>query len=203
MQRLPDDFPDVRPTTPGEVDLDGARVVLCRILGGRRGWREGFDLLRERCRERGVAVAFHPHLATYVESPAETEAVLERLDGELVGLCLDTGHTLIGGGDPVALGRDWGDRVVHVHLKDVEPTVLERVRGGQLDVDSAWAQGLFCPFGEGAVDLPAFLSLPWLRGFAGVAVLEQDRVAVRLADLERVQEVEAANLELVRRALGG
>jgi cobaltochelatase CobN len=55
MQRLPDDFPDVRWTTPGEVDLDGARVVLCRILGGRRGWPE-FDALRAQCAERGIAL---------------------------------------------------------------------------------------------------------------------------------------------------
>ena len=36
--------------------LDGARVVLCRVLGGRRGWPEGFDLLRARCAERGIAL---------------------------------------------------------------------------------------------------------------------------------------------------
>src|SRR5207244_7059642 len=39
-----------------EEILDGARVVLCRILGGRRGWPEGFDLLRDRCLRRGVAL---------------------------------------------------------------------------------------------------------------------------------------------------
>jgi cobaltochelatase CobN len=54
-QRLPDDFPAVRWTTPGQVDLDGARVVLCRILGGRRGWPE-FDALRAKCAERGIAL---------------------------------------------------------------------------------------------------------------------------------------------------
>jgi cobaltochelatase CobN len=65
VERLPADFPDVRCANPaGAPDagalvdeiLDGARVVLCRILGGRRGWPEGFDLLRERCLQRGVAL---------------------------------------------------------------------------------------------------------------------------------------------------
>jgi cobaltochelatase CobN len=64
VERLPDDFPEVRCVNPAGADakaliddvLAGARVVLCRILGGRRGWPEGFDLLRERCRERGVAL---------------------------------------------------------------------------------------------------------------------------------------------------
>lgn len=67
VAQLPDDFPDVRCANPGTARTDdaafvdeildgGARVVLCRILGGRRGWVGGFDLLRERCRERGIAL---------------------------------------------------------------------------------------------------------------------------------------------------
>jgi cobaltochelatase CobN len=62
VAQLPGDFPQVRCANPGgapdeivEEILDGARVVLCRILGGRRGW-PAFDLLRERCRERGIAL---------------------------------------------------------------------------------------------------------------------------------------------------
>ena len=62
---LPPDFPEVRCANPGGIEhadafvdeiLAGARVVLCRILGGRRGWPEGFELLRARCRERDVAL---------------------------------------------------------------------------------------------------------------------------------------------------
>jgi len=64
VERLPDDFPQVRCANPAGTQaealiddlLGGARVVLCRILGGRRGWPDGFDLLRERCREQGIAL---------------------------------------------------------------------------------------------------------------------------------------------------
>jgi cobaltochelatase CobN len=64
VEMLPDDFPEVRCVNPTGLDaeallddlLDGAQVVLCRILGGRRGWPGGFDLLRERCSEQGVAL---------------------------------------------------------------------------------------------------------------------------------------------------
>ena len=65
VRRLPDDFPEVRCANPGghpdatrlvaEV-LDGARVVLCRILGGRRGWPDGLDALVAPCRERNVVL---------------------------------------------------------------------------------------------------------------------------------------------------
>src|SRR6185312_13078313 len=39
-----------------EEILDGARVVLCRVLGGRRGWPDGLDLLVDGCRQRGVVL---------------------------------------------------------------------------------------------------------------------------------------------------
>jgi cobaltochelatase CobN len=65
VARLPPGFPQVRCANPATADddaafveevLDGARVVLCRILGGRRGWVGGFDLLRKRCAARGIAL---------------------------------------------------------------------------------------------------------------------------------------------------
>src|SRR5581483_8461143 len=65
VARLPDGFPEVRCANPATatdpralVDelIDGARVVVCRILGGRRGWPEGFDLLRQECAERDVVL---------------------------------------------------------------------------------------------------------------------------------------------------
>jgi hypothetical protein len=60
VERLPAGFPEVRCANPAiplpEDFLDGARVVLCRILGGRRGWSDGFDALRADCRRRGIAL---------------------------------------------------------------------------------------------------------------------------------------------------
>ena len=64
VERLPADFPEVRCVNPAGADAEaliddllvGAHVVLCRILGGRRGWPGGFDLLRERCEVQGIAL---------------------------------------------------------------------------------------------------------------------------------------------------
>lgn len=61
VRRLPADFPEVRcanPATEPDLDelLDGARVVLCRILGGRRGWPDGLDRLVEGARARGIVL---------------------------------------------------------------------------------------------------------------------------------------------------
>jgi inosose dehydratase len=113
-----------------------------------------------------------------------------------VKIAFDTGHCIVGGGDPVAFVREHGDRIAHLHLKDVDPSVLARVRSQALTVEEAWEQGLFCEFGTGAVDFPAVLGE--LDGFSGWAVVEQDRVAVQVADLPEVRAVEERNLAAIR-----
>jgi inosose dehydratase len=147
----------------------------------------------ERARAAGVQAAFHPHTATYIESPDEVAALLEATD---VSIAFDTGHTVVGGGDPVGLAREARDRISHLHLKDVDPGVLARVRSQELTVEQAWESGLFCEFGTGAVDFPAVLEA--LGSFDGWAVVEQDRVAVRVEDLPEVRAVEERNLAALR-----
>jgi inosose dehydratase len=151
------------------------------------------------CRQRGLRAALHPHAATYVETPAETDAILQRAPE--LDLCIDTGHTVVAGGDPVEQLERHADRLAHVHLKDVDATILKRLRAGEIDMDEAWAEGIFCPFGEGVVPLREFLSRREVRELDGYAVLEQDRIAVRADDLPSVREVEERNLRFVRESL--
>ena len=71
-----------------------------------------------------VSAVLHPHVGTMVETRAEVDRVLT---GSSIPLCLDTGHLLIGGTDPVELARAVPDRVAHVHLKDVDAGLAARV----------------------------------------------------------------------------
>jgi inosose dehydratase len=155
------------------------------------------EVAAQRALDRGVVAAFHPHTGTYIESSEEVAALLEATDPDVVKICFDTGHTFVGGGDPVELARLARDRIAHIHLKDVEPRVLERVRSRELTVEQAWEQNLFCPLGEGTVDFAAVLAE--LGDYDGWTVVEQDRVAVRSEDLDSVREIEAANLAVARR----
>lgn len=171
-------------------------VVLAGAENGADLSPQAFDRVNaavERCREQGVGVVFHHHAGTAVETPPQIEALLEHTD---VGICFDTGHALVGGGDPLEIARMCDGRVEHLHLKDVDGELLARLRAGELTLAQAWRDGIFCPFGDGIVDLPAVLAL--FAGFDGWVVLEQDRVAVSVADLPAVAAVEARNLEFVR-----
>lgn len=159
-------------------------------------FKAAVDRLRraaERCSARGVRAVFHPHAGSHVESAAEVAALLELTEPELLGLCLDTGHCVLGGGDVLALARDSATRIAHVHLKDVDGALLESLRAGTIGVREAWARGLFAPLGEGVVDVEAFLALPELRGFGGWLIVEQDRLALSAGGLDAVRAVEEAN----------
>lgn len=153
---------------------------------------ERVERAAERARLAGVTAAFHPHTATYIEGPEEVAALLDATDPDLVKITFDTGHCVVGGGDPVDFVRRSGDRIAHLHLKDVDRHVLARVRSQELTVEEAWEQGLFCEFGTGAVDVAAVLGA--LPGYDGWAVVEQDRVAVLADDLPAVRAVEERNL---------
>jgi inosose dehydratase len=119
----------------------------------------------------GLTFALHPHAGTLVESAADVERLLGSTD---VGWCLDTGHLLIGGGDPVAFVRDHPDRVVHVHLKDVDATVAARYRAGELTLMGATQAGLFRPLGRGDASIAAVLDELDAHGYERWLVLEQD-----------------------------
>jgi inosose dehydratase len=127
------------------------------------------------CRARGLRVAFHHHAGTFVETPAEIERLLARTDPELIGLCLDTGHYVYGGGDPIRAVRTHGSRIWHVHAKDVAPKMLERVRRESLTFVEAVREGLFCPLGDGLVDFPTLIRELRAQGYRGWIVVEQDR----------------------------
>jgi inosose dehydratase len=119
----------------------------------------------------GLNVVLHPHYGTEIETP---EQVLRFLDGCETGLCLDTGHSMVGGGDPVALTESAAARIEHVHLKDVDRDLASRVASGSLAYEEAVRGGLFRPLGGGDVDVGSVLGALEHAGYDGWYVLEQD-----------------------------
>ncbi|MCO5993346.1 TIM barrel protein [Actinoallomurus rhizosphaericola] len=121
----------------------------------------------------GVRTALHPHVGTIIEGPDEVDRVLT---GCGVPLCVDTGHLLIGGTDPLALARSAADRVAHVHLKDVDAGAADRVRSGRVTYTEAVRGGLYRPLGAGDVDTAGIVAALDRAGYQGWYVLEQDTI---------------------------
>jgi inosose dehydratase len=123
--------------------------------------------------DHGLRPAVHPHAGSFVEFEDEIERLLADSD---LALCLDTGHAAYAGIAAQDALRAYGDRLAHVHLKDVRADVLARVRNERLDFWAAIEAGVFCPLGQGVVDLPAVLGALEEVGYRGFATIEQDRV---------------------------
>jgi inosose dehydratase len=138
------------------------------------GWRhfaEGVARAVAACRERGYEPTFHHHTATYIEAQWEIERLLELTD---VGLCLDTGHLLLGRGEPITAIRDWAPRINQVHLKDARVARLEEIVALAAPVEEIWRRRAFCALGDGDIDIAGVLDALGEIGYSGWLVVEQD-----------------------------
>lgn len=131
------------------------------------------DRLAEAAAARGVLAVLHPHVGTMVETRDDVDRVLA---GSAVKLCLDTGHLLIGGTDPLQLAREVPERVAHTHLKDVDAALAARVRDGELSYTDAVRAGMYVPLGTGDVDIAGIVTALRANGFDGWFVMEQDTI---------------------------
>jgi inosose dehydratase len=98
------------------------------------------------------------------------------LYGSPITLCLDTGHLLIGGTNPVSLVGAAADRITHTHLKDVHADYAARVQSGELTYTQAVAQGMYTPLGTGDADIAGVVTNLLDQGFQGWFTLEQDTI---------------------------
>ncbi|GAY15427.1 sugar phosphate isomerase/epimerase [Mycobacterium sp. shizuoka-1] len=181
-----DPVPDVAGLLESLVAVDASMLVLAAATGtdgydsrpdlDEDQWSTlltNLDRLAEAAAERGITAVLHPHVGTMVEKGDEVARVL---DGSSISLCLDTGHLLIGGTDPVHLARTVPGRIAHTHLKDVDAALAARVQSGELTYTEAVARGMYTPLGTGDVDIAGIVTTLRDNGFDGWFVLEQDTI---------------------------
>lgn len=157
------------------------------------GWRrfaDGLGGIVARCRDRGYEPTFHHETGTYVEAPWEIERVLELTD---IGLCLDTGHLLVGGGDPVRAVADWGSRINHVHLKDARRSVMAGIIADGGQASEIWSREAFPALGQGDLDADGVLEALRGIGYQGWLVVEQDTLPRTRERFEQAAADQRAN----------
>lgn len=136
---------------------------------------QGAEYVARRVRdETGLRTVFHHHIGTWVETPAETQRLMEMTDPDLIGLVFDTGHWKFGGGDEAQGVRQFAGRIWHVHFKDHEPHVAAQSRAQGWDGLTSVGHGVFAELGKGDVNFPAVLATLREIGYAGWIVVEQD-----------------------------
>lgn len=152
-------------------------------------WRNlarGLHDLADAIAPMGISVVFHNHVGTYVETPAETARLLDETDPAKVGWCLDIGHLAYGGGNTIEMLKTHGGRVRHVHLKDVDGTVLAQAKAGAWSFGTALRAYIFPPLGEGIAQCREVVAQLVERGYDGWFCLEQDTCEGDPKDVARV-----------------
>lgn len=181
---------DIEPELRAELEVfkrAGAEVLVLAASTGLDGYDdkpiledEGWDTLianldkaEKIAAEYGVLAVIHPHVGTMVENKYDVERVHAESQ---IGFCLDTGHMMIGGTDPVWFAKTYPDRIKHAHLKDVRLAVAERVINRELSYYDGVVAGLYTPLGQGDVDIATIVTSLIDAGYDGWFVLEQDTV---------------------------
>ena len=121
----------------------------------------------------GLRLLFEAHTDTHVQYRDQIEALLEQTDPDRVSFCLDTGHHVLRGGDPVSFMRRHHDRIPYLHFKSVDPDVYEKVEAEKIPFATAVGMGIFCEPSQGTVDFPALLDVLREIDWEGWAIVEQ------------------------------
>jgi len=136
---------------------------------------EGANLVAREVKTRtGLRTVFHHHCAGFVETPGEIDSLLAFTDPSLVGLVLDMGHYMFGGGDPLNALKKHSGRIWHIHFKDCHPAIAAKSRTEGWDYFKSVGNGVFCELGKGSVDFPAIVEELNAQKYSGWIVVEQD-----------------------------
>ncbi len=190
LPTLADRGSDRRRANPG----GGANLAL-----DEQGWEvfaRNLETAARLVRERGLEPTFHHHACTFVETPEEIDRLLQCSD---VGLTFDTGHLILGGGDPVADLKRWGKRINHVHIKDARVEVLRSVVRDRGEMHEVWSGKAFVPLGRGDLDVDGFMDALLATDFSGWLVVEQDTIPLPGEGVEIAERDHAINRDVLRK----
>ncbi len=135
----------------------------------------GLNRLGRAAKERGIALTFHHHMGTVVQSGAETERMLADTDPEYVSLLFDSGHFAYCGEDPTELVKKHVARIKHVHLKDIRREVVDRVKAEHLSFLEGVRQGAFTVPGDGCIDFDSVFKVLAENKYQGYMLVEAEQ----------------------------
>jgi inosose dehydratase len=144
----------------------------------------GLNRLGKIAASAGMRLCYHHHMGTGVMTRADVDRLMASTDPELVHLLLDTGHLVFAGDDPLAAARAYADRIKHVHLKDIRPEVVSKVREEGLSFQDAVEDGVFTVPGDGSIDFVPILDVLGSAGYEGWLVVEAEQDPAKANPLE-------------------
>lgn len=146
---------------------------------------DGLNRLGKLSKEKyGVALTFHHHMGTVVQSAAETEMLMAGTDPDYVSLLFDSGHFTYCGEDPLAMVTKYVDRIKHVHLKDIRPDVVAKVKETGMSFLDGVRAGAFTIPGDGCIDFDPIFRVLEDANYEGYMVVEAEQDPAKANPLE-------------------
>ncbi len=140
-------------------------------------------LLAKHCAEQGVPLTFHHHMGTAVESEDEINSLMANT-GEAVGLLLDTGHLLFGGGNISSVISNHGNRINHVHTKDIRRAVMNSINIQEVSFLDSVLEGIFTVPGDGMINYDDVMHQLYKVGYEGWIIIEAEQDPAKANPLE-------------------
>lgn len=134
--------------------------------------------------EYDIALTFHHHMGTVVQSLAEVDRMMENTDPEYVSLLFDTGHFTYCGEDPLEVVKKYVHRIKHVHLKDIRPEVVEQVKKENMSFLAGVRAGAFTIPGDGCINYDPIFKVLEDAGYEGYMVVEAEQDPAKANPLE-------------------
>ncbi|MFR3767845.1 MAG: myo-inosose-2 dehydratase [Blautia sp.] len=136
----------------------------------------GLDRLGKIAKEEyGISLTFHHHMGTVVQNPDEVKRMMDNTNPEYVSLLFDTGHFAYCGADPLEMVKTYADRIRHVHLKDIRPEVVQKVKDNGLSFLEGVRLGAFTIPGDGCIDFDPIFEVLEKAGYEGYMVVEAEQ----------------------------
>ncbi len=135
----------------------------------------GLNKLGKVAKDMGIALTFHHHMGTVVQTAAEIDRLMENTDPELFSLLFDSGHLAYCGEDYMAVLKKYAKRIKHVHLKDIRPDVISKVKEEKLSFLQGVRLGTFTVPGDGAIDFAPIFDVLAETGYEGYVLVEAEQ----------------------------
>ena len=158
------------------MTASGKNTIACQLDLSEYKLLVGFlKKISKICYENyGLKPVLHPHAGTYIENELEIENIINDVDFQYMGICIDTAHLYYCGVDACKTIQKYSNLIMHIHFKDVNQDVLNLVHNNNLDFDTAVKNQVFCPLGTGIINFKKIINLLNDINYNGYATIEQD-----------------------------
>ena len=136
---------------------------------------DGLSKLGNIAKEYGITLVYHHHMGTVVQTAEEIDKMMDMCDPDAVYLLFDTGHLAYCGEDYMAVLKKYAKRIKHVHLKDIRPEVIEKVKAEKLSFLQGVRLGTFTVPGDGAIDFAPIFDVLAETGYEGYVLVEAEQ----------------------------